>query len=216
MRPDFVFLKNKATTDVALFGFIAYICGSCLGMLKSLVDAVASAVLYEIRTRLVKAERNACPDTLLTNIKYPIEPALAREFAALAANGNLLYAIIKIGREVYLLKQWLADDDLVLYRGTHIYRKPLVGSFLIFTGTADGHIIPPISPIARKMLRKPLDPFSYHKEVEVAPLPYHIPRLLTPAVRLIEQKIAREAGIDGRAVGDLVISAPIPLDGGVK
>ena len=53
-------------------------------------------------------------------------------------------------------------------------REPVIRPILILTGTADGHMLPAITPVRRHTFQKPIDPLRYDMEGKVSSLPDHI------------------------------------------
>jgi hypothetical protein len=86
--------------------------------------------------------------------------------------------------------------------------KPVSCPVLVFTGTADGNIIVPFSPVFRQACAETVDSFGNDYKMQIAPQPYHVPGLRPPLIRFFQEKIRCHTGINTFPVRFQFIFAP--------
>ncbi len=121
------------------------------------------------------------------------------------------HAAVKVWREVYFLKQGSAYYEPVLYGESQKFRKPFVGTFLIFAGAADHHIVIAAVPVVREANFQPIYSFGEKNKPKVAAFPDKFPSLAPAFVCLVNEKIRGETGIYFRAAGYFVLAVALFL-----
>ena len=136
--------------------------------------AVLAAILYQIRTGLVKTERHPGSDTLGMHVKNPVVIQRAGVFARLSPNRNLLDLMrVKILPQVYPFKHRSHNHKPVLYGQRQEYGHTIVATVLILNRAAHGHMPVALAPVGRQTLGKTLDALGKEKECAVgAPADY--------------------------------------------
>ena len=157
------------------------------------------AVFDELRAGLLEREPHARLNAVLAYRLYPVEIADPCVIARLTADHHEVDPAVEVGKEIYLFEQRLAGDELVLYRRVEKERQALVGSFLVFAGTADRDVVVTVAPVVRQTVIKPQNAFGYYNEVEVGTAFYYAPRVAPPFVRRIEKKVGRKTGVNARS-----------------
>ena len=163
-------------------------------------DKVASAVLDEVRARLVKVERRAGSAALLPYVEDPIITAGSCGVSRFAAAGDFLdQPVFQIPLNVDALQHRLVSDFPVLNWQAEQQRDPLVRSPLIFTGRANSHVLIAFAPVVGQTHLKAMDALGDDDKVKVAALADEAPRVLAPFVRFLNKEVGGHTGVDNAA-----------------
>ena len=157
-----------------------------LRQLVSAWNAVQSSVFQQLRPGLMKTEGNVFRNALLPDIQNPLIITDSCIYSGLTACTYFLDIIIQIWFQIQSAEKRRSYNGLVLDRQRLEDGQPKISHLLVLHGTADEHIVIPVSPIRRHTLLKAVNPLGEKIEIQILPLAYHLPALLSPLVRIFQ------------------------------
>ncbi len=168
----------------------------CLAELMAAAHTVHAAVLDEMGTRLVEAERDILRNALPTEREHPVVVAGPRVDARLAPYRYLLYRFVEPRRDVHRREQWRCDDGLVADGQRAEDGQAVVGHRLVLDSATHDDVLVAVVPIVGHALHETVDALGEEEKPEVAPQPHHLPAFGAPWVGILEQEVGGEAGED--------------------
>lgn len=142
----------------------------------------------------MKAEWNPCHLALIMNVNDPFIVKRPGVSARLPAYRDLLdQRRIKIIAKVDFLQHRSDNHKAVLDWQCQKKRQSRISPVLVLNRATNGDIVLSLSPIIRKTVGKPFNPFCEKEERAVAALAHDFPDVIAPGIGLLNKEIRCEA-----------------------
>ena len=182
-----------------------------LRIFVGMFDSIAFAVLYKIRTRLMKIELYVIFVAIGFDLLDPIEITRTGVGVRFAADGHraeltlrqirLQIDVFQYGRYEYILSFCGKLDK---------YRQTRVRRLLIFAGYRYRYVAVAAAPIRRQTFARPFDTFSTYQKIYVGAAFDYFPRFAAPLVGFRNEKVRSKASRQLRARRHLEIARLVP------
>lgn len=161
----------------------------------------------------MKGKADALHHTKVSDLKHPVVVARAGGIPRFSTYGDALNPVHFLceHRKVDAFQKRFTDQKFMGNGRFGKIRNAILGPCLILAGTTHRYVGIPLAPILGNTLRKTVDSLGNKQKFKVRSLFHKSPRIGSPPICLIQQKIRRKSGVHQASRRDL-IAIFIPLD----
>ena len=144
-------------------------------------DVILPTVFYQVTAGLMEAEGHICVTALDVNIKNPVKVKRSGVFTGLTSDRNLLnLSRVKISSEVNAAKHGRDYYKAMTHGQAEDYRQSVISAHLVFTRSADCHMVIALTPVIGKAVGKALNALCEKEKTTIAPLSDNLPYIIAP------------------------------------